>query len=288
MSSKRKFANRDWHYDYENLPYAFSDIDCRRVTDRLQQRYSALAKQWNPEINSEWTCRLYLAAKLVMSATLHVNSAGYAESRNLRVVLPYLYYYSVFSLVRAICYTLPEHHWNNGGLIQIPHDKAFSGALDHIRKFDTTVTHHIGDQIRQLKAERELISYRAPSVGDGQIAEKKEFLSLCTLLAEVAQFNSELLDVALTRHGNPASFQLPPEFLEKIASPAINGHYFGDIEDAYRLDYLSRKSPRPGHLREMMREGHVDDFFGAWTSHDENPVGQFNPDALQQIVFDIP
>lgn len=132
-------ANRDWSYDYESLPYVFSDNDCQRVADRLQQRYSALAKQWNPEINSEWTCRLYLAAKLVMSATLHVNSASYAESRNLRVVLPYLHYYSVFC-----------------------------------------------------------------------------------------------------------------------------------------------------HLQGMIREGHAEDFFGIWSSRQDNPSGQFDPNAMQQIIFEIP
>lgn len=288
MIFKQKFANRDWYYDFESLPYAFSDNACQRVADRLQQRYTELAKQWNPEINSEWTCRLYLAAKLVMSATLHVNSASYAESRNLRVVLPYLHYYSVFSLVRAICYTLPEHEWNNGRLIEISHEKAIKGALDHLRKFDSKVADTIEAQIRELKAERELISYRAPSVGDTQIAEKNEFLSLCTLLAEVAQFNSELLDVSLSRHGVPNSFQLRPEFLEKIASIEIDGHYFGDSEDAYRLDYLSRKHPRPGNLQHMMREGHVDDFFGAWLSREENPEGLFDPDSMHQIIFDIP
>ncbi len=101
MIATQKFANRDWHYDYERLPYVFSNSDCQRVADHLQQRYSVLTKEWNPEIDSEWTCRLCLAAKLAMSATLHVNSASYAESRNLRAALPYLHYYSVFSLVVA-------------------------------------------------------------------------------------------------------------------------------------------------------------------------------------------
>lgn len=288
MISKQKFANRDWHYDFHTLPYAFSDSACRQVAERLQQRYTRLAKQWDSEINSEWTCRLYLAAKLVMSATLHVNSASYAESRNLRVVLPYLHYYSVFSLVRAICYTLPEHEWNDGRLIQIGHETAITGALNHIRRFDVTVAGNIGDQIRVLKAERELISYRAPSVGDGQLPEKNEIISLCSLLAEIAQFNSELLDCALSRRGNAASFQLLPDFQEKIASTEISGYYFSDIEDAYRLDYLARKHPRPGHLQGMMREGHVEDFFGAWSSRQDNPVGHFAPDAMQQIIFEIP
>ena len=127
MIFKHKFANCDWHYDFESLPYVFRDNACQRVADRLQQRFFALAKHWNPEIISELSCRLYLTAKLLMSATFHVNSANFAESRNLSVVLQYLYY-SIFSPGRAICYTLPEYHWNNGGLIQSSPDRAINDS----------------------------------------------------------------------------------------------------------------------------------------------------------------
>jgi len=281
-------AGRKWFYDFEELASVFGDDPCRQVGNRLLQRYSVITKTWNAETNSEWTCRLYLAAKLIMSATLHVNSVYYAEERNLRVVVPYLRYYSVFSLLRAVCYTLPEHHWNHGALIEISHEKAISGALDHLRRFDPAIADTVEGEVRELKAERELISYRAPSVGDDQVSEKYTLISLCTLLAEIAQFNSELFDASLSRHGKPEAFQLIPEHLAKLASVEIDGHYFGDIEDAYRLDYLARKHPRPSNLMHMMKEGHVDDFFGAWVSRRENTDGLFDPDAMKQIIFDIP
>jgi len=36
-----------------------------------------------------------------------------------------------------------------------------------------------------------------------------------------------------------------------------------------------------------MKEGHVDDFFGAWAAKQEG--GEFfNPDEMQNIIFDIP
>ncbi|MBN8714999.1 MAG: hypothetical protein J0H50_13740 [Xanthomonadales bacterium] len=81
-------------------------------------------------------------------------------------------------------------------------------------------------------------------------------------------------------------FELLPNYLEAISSVEIDGHYFGDREDAYRLGYLARKYPRPANLLHLMTEGHVDDFFGAW--HNGNDEGIFNPDETLQIIFDIP
>lgn len=205
----------------------------------------------------------------------------------MRVVVPYLRYYAVLSLLRAVCYSIPEHNWNDGQLIQISHAAAIDGTLEHLRQFDRTVADSAKSEIRELKAERELISYRAPSSGDDQVSEKNRFLALCTLLAEVAQFNSELFEASLLKHGNPTSFQLLEEYLEKIASVEIEGHYFGDREDAYRLGYLAQKHPHPANLLHLMTEGHVEDFFGAWFQQKDD-CDFFNPDEMQQIIFDIP
>lgn len=281
------FAGRDWYYDFREINSTFTDADCKRVAARLLERYSKLTKVWSKEKNSEWTIRLFMAAKLVMSATLHVNSAYYAEKRNLRVVVPYLRYYSILSLLRAVCYTLPEHAWRQGQLIQIPHNSAIGGTLEHLRRFDNSVAAAAEVEIRELKAERELISYRAPSSGDDQVSEKNRFLSLCTMLAEVAQFNSELFEVSLNKHSDPSTFHLLPEYTKKLAGVEIDGHYFGDPEDAYRLDYLARKHPHPANLQHLMTEGHVDDFFGAWTGNKEEG-DHFNPDDMRGIIFDIP
>lgn len=281
------FAGRDWYYSFREIDSTFADADCKKVAARLLERYSRLTKAWSEELNSEWTCRLFMSAKLVMSATLHVNSAHYAEDRNLRVVVPYLRYYSILSLLRAVCYTLPEHEWKNGQLIQISHASAIEGALEHLQRFDKAVAAAAEVEIRKLKAERELISYRVPSSGDDQVSEKNRFLSLCMLLAEVAQFNSELFEASLIKHADPATFQLLPEYAKKIAGVEIDGHYFGDREDAYRLGYLARKHPHPANLQHLMKEGHVDAFFGAWLAKEDE--GEFfNPDDMHSIIFDIP
>jgi len=281
------FAGRDWYYDFRELDTAFNEASCAKAAARLLERYSKLTKSWSTELNSEWTCRLFMAAKLVMSSTLHVNAAYFAEDKNLRVVVPYLRYYSVLSLLRAVCYTLPEHDWRDGNLIQISHVAAIEGTLEHLRRFDKTVAGSAEKEIRELKAERELISYRAPSSGDDRVSEKNRYLSLCILLAEVAQFNSELFESSLLKHANPSHFCLLSEYAERIASFEIDGHYFGDIEDAYRLDYLARKQPYPVNIQHFMKEGHVEDFFGAWVAKEEGDEF-FDPDEMQHIIFDIP
>ena len=285
LAEQHAFADRQWFYEFRELSATFDEVECKKVAERLLQRYAPLTKAWNAETNSEWTCRFFMASKLIMAATLHVNAAHFAEDRNLRVVVPYLRYYAVLSLLRAVCYTLPEHNWDGGNLLHITHAAAINGALEHIRKFDKTVSSTAETEIRRLKAERELISYRAPSSGDDCVTEKNEFLSLCTLLAEIAQFNSELFESSLFMNGEPSSFQLLPEYLEKISGVEIGGHYFGDREDAYRLGYLARKHPLPANLLHLMTEGHVEDFFGAWYEGDDE--GLFNPDEMQQIIFDI-
>jgi len=281
------FAGRDWYYDFREVNAVFADASCTKVVVRLLERYSKITKAWSEELNSEWICRLFMSAKLVMSSTLHINAAYFAEEKNLRVVVPYLRYYSVLSLLRAVCYTLPEHEWKNGDLIRISHAAAIDGALDHLRRFDKFFADSAETEIRELKAERELVSYRAPSSGDDCISEKNRYLSLCALLAEIAQFNSELLESSILKNANPVHFRLLSEYASKIASPEIDRHYFGDNEDAYRLGCLARKKPHPVNIQHFMKEGHVDDFFGAWLA-DEESDGLFNPDEMHNIIFDIP
>lgn len=251
------------------------------------QRYSKITKDWNEEKNSEWLCRFFLGAKLVMAATLHVNALHYAESRNLRIVIPYLRYYSVFSLLRAVCYSLPEVEWKGGAIINIGHGNAIGAAITHLRRLDTKVASNIEKEISRLKAERELISYRAPSCGDEQTSEKNRFLRTCKLLAEVAQFNSELFEASMNKYAGNDIFPLKYDYLKKLTSVEINGHYFGDKEDAWQLDYLAQNHPRPANIVHLMSEGLVDNFFGAWASPSED-ANMFNPDKQKSIIFDIP
>lgn len=281
------FAGRNWFYDFVTLPSIFDGPNSKKVADRLIERYSVLTKLWDVSKNTQWTLRIYTAAKLIMSATLHVNSADYAQRHNLRAVVPYLKYYSLLSLLRAICLTLPEQLWHEGRIIQMSHGAAIDGALGHIEKFNKQYAAIARDDIKQYKANRELLSYRAPSVGDSQIEDNAPFLCLCAALGEIAQFNSELLDLSITKNGDLSTFILDKAIFKEIAGVEIDGHFYGDSEDAYRLDYLYRKHPRPSHILNLMSEGHVEEFFGAWCSQDDE-AESFNPDDAKQIIFEIP
>jgi len=47
-----------------------------------------------------------------------------------------------------------------------------------------------------------------------------------------------------------------------IGTVKIHGFTFKDFEDAYRLDYFSRKDARATNIMFSMREGHTEDFLG--------------------------
>ncbi|WP_250455319.1 hypothetical protein [Caballeronia sp. ATUFL_M2_KS44] len=284
-TSVSKFAGRDWYYDFKVLS-TLENKACTNVADRMTQRYTKEAKLWTEERNSGWTCRLFTAAKLIMAATLHVNACDYSEEKNLRVVAPYLRYYAVLSLLRAVCHTLPEFDWNGGALIQMAHGKAIDGAISHLRRFDPAIADGALKEVKLLKAERELVSYRAPSAGDENVGTRDAFVRLCQLLCDVAQFNSELLERCIIRHADKSTFQLRNEDAEKIAFIDIDGHYFLDDEDARRLSYLYRKQPCPTNLMFYMKEGFVDDFFQAWGTTEEDE--RFNPHDSIRCIFDIP
>lgn len=282
-----EFANRTWSYDFSEIPKTFSESSCEKIVAKLMKRYSILSKAWSPDKNTEWLCRSYFAAKLILQSTLTINSMEYAQEKNLRVVVPYLRYYSILSLLRALILTLPEQQWNEGKLLEIGHERAINIASDYISHIKKETAEHLRDQAKIMKSSRELVSYRAPSSGDEALPDVKGFFSLCSLLAELSQFNSELIEASINKNADPGSFELKQDQLYQLSNIEIGSHVFGDTEDAYRLDYFQRKQPRLMNLRCMMREGHVDDYFGAWCSQHEDP-SKFNPDEMKNVIFDIP
>lgn len=282
-----EFANKKWLYDFSEIPTTLNEASCKKVADRLHARYTKIAKNWSTELNTEWLCRSYLSAKLIMQATLTVNSMEYAKSKNLRVAVPYLRYNSMLSLIRALILTLPQYDWKNGELLEIGHTRAIEQAADYISKFDRNVSEIFLDNALIMKASRELISYRAPSSGDNMLTDIESFLSLSSLIAELCQFNSELLEASITKHAERSAFSLKIDSLSKLSDIEVGDQVIGDPEDAYRLGYFARKHPGMTNIYSMMREGHVDDYFGAWCSETEN-LGDFDPDEEKNIMFDIP
>jgi hypothetical protein len=282
-----KYAHREWLYDYREIPSVFEENKCGTVVTNMLTRYSKITKSWSPELNSEWLYRAYLAAKLIMQATLTINSMHYAQEKNLRVVVPYLRYYSALSLIRAIVLMLPEAPWNNGRVITLGHEKVLNIAASHIAEFEPNFSSLVKHNIQTLRDSRELISYRAPSSGDEAIPGVKEFLRMCALLAELAQLDSELMETSIKKNADREAFLALPEYLYELSNVSIGQHTFGDIEDAFRLDYFRRKQPHMLNLRFLMRQDHVDDFFGAW-SNPQKIEGAFDPDEMIGVIFDIP
>ena len=107
-----------------------------------------------------------MATKLLMMATLQVNSQRFAETVNLRVVNSHLRYYAFLCLSRAVCLTIPELGWAHGGLLKMSHERAIKHAVDHVAQFDRSVAGSVNFTTWMTKAQRELVDYRAPSSGD--------------------------------------------------------------------------------------------------------------------------
>jgi len=282
-----RYAEAEWFYDFRELPSRFAGSESKLAIQKLRNRYAKITKSWSVNSNSEWLCRNFVSAKLIMFATLSINSMHYAEGRNLRVVVPYLRYYSFLSIVRSLVLTIPEHNWDEGHLIQIGHTKAINLCVNHIKSFDKEFSKDVESLAFKLKAARELVSYRAPTSGDVNIPNDNSYLEVCSTLCELAQLNSEILEKSIQKNAAPDNFIFLPEVLISLANVEIDGHVFSDSEDAYRLDYFLRKCPNPTNLMLTMTEGHVEDFFGAWG--EESPVqGSFDPDECWGMIFDVP
>jgi len=287
---KLSFNSREWFYSFRELQEVCDDARCTKVSGDILKKYAKLTKCWNEELNSEWTCRSYFATKMILNATVLLMNAAYAEEKNLRVVKPYLHYYAVLSLLRCIVYTLPEQQWDDGKLIQISHTKAINLAMDWLGKFNQEKAKEVKHACSLLKAQREIISYRAPASGDENLSEDYDIVAICTLLAEIAQFNSVLLESSIDKNASPDTFVVDWKDMDKIISVEIEGFEFIDRYDAMRLSYNRRKTKRPYNLVCFMTEGQIDDFFGAWDdSEDPDNEEVFNTgNAGSSLIFDIP
>ena len=288
LASKEEFAGRSWYYSFRELNSLFGEDECKKVADNLSVRYSKLTKVWDVDKNSEWLCRTYLSAKMIMTATLQLNAIEYSSKKNLRLVVPYLAYYSLLSLVRSVVYTLPEVPWDDGKLISISHHKAINLAFNHISNLDKGVADRFKAFCLKVKAYRELISYRSPSSGDENIGSIAEIESVATILCEVAQFNSEVLEASILKKSDQATFVFAEKYISALSGCKIEGERFFDREDTYRLGYLKRKYPISPNILHIMTEGHVEDFFGAWLPQDDEGDDVFDPDNNWQLIFDIP
>ena len=228
---------------------------------------------------------------MILNSTVLLQNAEYAEEKNLRIVRPYIEYYAVLSLLRCVVYTLPNQQWENGKIIKISHSKAINLTCDWLSLFNKTEAQGVKDLCKLLKAQRELISYRAPASGDKNLDNSYDVIKICAILADLAQFNSVLLEASVKKNANPSDFVVCTEDINRIARVNIEGFEFFDKYDAMRLDYIRRKSPFPSNIVCSMTEGQTEDYIGAWDNdeeEDDSDIYHGGGPRDWQIIFDIP
>lgn len=286
LGSRTQYAERDWWYEFRQLPALCEEQLVSRRAQKLMQQFALLTKNWNADLNSEWTVRIFYSAKMVLGASIMAQSLRFAVDKNLRSVTSYLSYYTVMHSLRAIAFTSPNVAWNNGEILQMTHSKTINVACDEIAHFNRELSERVKNAVLHLKAFRELISYRAPSSGDRFPKPEFDIFDYSRCFLEIAQLQSELLEASIEKNVTD-SFPLRDEFTSHVTDVDIEGIHFHDKEDWYRIGYLARKHPSPTNILHIMSEGHVEDFFGSWCSEDEQP-DSFDPDEDWQILFDVP
>jgi hypothetical protein len=286
------FQNREWFYSFRELADLADAKELDKISNRVIKQYTEVTKGWNKDLNSEWTCRTYFATNMILNATVLLKNADYAEAKNLRIVKPYIEYYAVLSLLRCVVYTLPSQQWDGGKLIEISHYKAINLASDWLALFNKEEAQKLKNLCKLLKAQRELISYRAPASGDANLDNDYDVEKICTILAELAQFNSVLLEASVKKNADPKDFVLHHRDIEKIVHVNIEGIEFYDRYDSMRLDYIRRKGPYPSNLLCTMTEGQTEDYIGAWDNdeefEDDESIYHGGSPGEWQAIFDIP
>ncbi|MCC2597786.1 hypothetical protein LKR43_15740 [Pusillimonas sp. MFBS29] len=284
-----QYAGRRWVYSYRRLFDICSERKLTTVANRIAAQYATLTQDWTCERNSEWSCRTYFTTKMILNATVLLNSLEFARNSGLRSANPYFEYYALLSLLRGLVYMIPTEEWNEGELMAISHARAINVAFDWIAKFDKDLAAELKKTAMQLKAQRELIAYKAPASGDRNLGQNYDLVDFLTILAEISEFNSELLEGSITKNADPSSFEVLDDHIHQIATIEVEGFIFSDNEDYWRLGYVQRKTKRPYHLGLFMHPGQSEDFIGAWDG-DENEGESFSngPPSNWQAIFDVP
>ena len=78
------------------------DEEIQKFKDATYREFVKLCKnedgiiEMNSLLNSEWMLRTYCASKMIMAATLLLNSAEYSIEKNLLITVPYVFQLILF------------------------------------------------------------------------------------------------------------------------------------------------------------------------------------------------
>ena len=280
-------------YQYRKLKSDFSYEELEKYQKSLRKRYKVIAEVWDKNLNTEWLLRHYLSVKMILSASVMLTSLEYSKEKNVRIVEPYLLYYSLLTSCRALLFTIPEVKWNNGEIIKATHNKIINVTSDQLGLLNSAQGRVVKDKLKNFQDYRELFSYRFPASGMHLITDKEtidldEAIELSTIIVEMAQFNSEQLQYCLHKYYEEQKFEVDPNFLMQVVNYNFGEAQLIDGEDRYRLGYFLRKQHFPLNLYWTMREGLVEDFFGSWCAEEEDTSDLYNPDKNWRIIYSVP
>ncbi len=230
-------------FPYTAIPARVPESEMLAYRDNIREQFTRLAKQWDRKLNTEWILRHYLAAKLILASSLMLASEGHARRYGLDVARPYLTYYGLFLAARAMILTFPAQGWRDGALITLSHAKVGKIILDTLTRIHAPLTESVGRRFIDARSYRELFSYAFPADGPESIQNpaplsSEEAVSIATFFCELAQLQSEALDISLARHCPP-----DPGFAIELAVPiavhkTIDGIEILDSEDTYRIPWI--------------------------------------------------
>lgn len=277
-------------YEYRLINTVFTKKQLENHNNRLLEQFSIQTKKWDTELNTEWTARNYMSAKMLLAATLMLNSVTFANKRNLKVVEPYLLYYALFSCCRGFILTLPNTDWKDGSMFELSHQKIINITVDGVARFNIPYSKTLRKTLIRAKDYRELFSYKMPTSGISSLPKEvsvsiEEIITLCTLLAELAQFQSECLERSLNKNCSSQEYGYSDSALEKVIWYTTEDYAFVDDDDAYRISRIIKKLGCPTNIQMTISAGMVDDFFGAW--FEDNNNDSFNPDLNTELIFDF-
>lgn len=92
---------KDDYFEYNELFKNFESKKIESVINSLRQPFADIAKNLDITTNTQWIVRTYLASKMILASSVMLTSAEYAESKNLRIVNPYLMYYPLLSSLQS-------------------------------------------------------------------------------------------------------------------------------------------------------------------------------------------
>jgi hypothetical protein len=218
--------------------------------------------------------------------------------------------YHIFHISDTRFYSAAERFFShrlklNGMMGQIlsrnfTHAKAANIIVDLVRKLNAAVEAERSTSSLRLPDDTESIfSYAFPGSGlhAFQRASDSEFycghktrvLCLvkwprCRLNAMTSAVDKHIPQMSRTPFG-PEQFDF--EIIDRVSRyPLPGGSQVYDPVDEWRTAYYLRKLPRPMPLNWLATEGTVDDLFGSWLPRDENPKGNYDACADQNLYSD--